>query len=112
MFAIIRTLEFYRNIIQGFCIEIYTDNKNCIYGNKIISKRIERWKLILNEFDLNIKSISGDNNKIADKLSRCFIINSVNNTLLFNKIKHFLVKKSADEYAKDDKNRLIVKKKS
>lgn len=41
MFAIIKSLEFYRNLIQGFNITIETDSKDCTYGNKTVSKRTE-----------------------------------------------------------------------
>ncbi|WUR03433.1 prp pol polyprotein-like [Vairimorpha necatrix] len=34
MFAIVKTLEFYRTLIQGYKIEIQTDSRNCIFKNK------------------------------------------------------------------------------
>ncbi|KAF9761714.1 Transposon Tf2-9 polyprotein [Nosema granulosis] len=74
MFAIVKSLEFYRTLIQGFAIQIETDSRNCVFENKNVSKRTERWKLILNEFDLTIKNIGGEHNNVADKLSRCFYI--------------------------------------
>ncbi|KAG0440350.1 Transposon Tf2-8 polyprotein [Dictyocoela muelleri] len=110
MFAIIKTLDFYRYLIQGFPIQIETDNRNCLFANKIISKRIERWKLILNEFDLEYKSITGENNKIADKLSRCFVINTSEETYIYKKIKDFLeYDENTKEKLKDNRNRFIVK---
>lgn len=44
IFAVVISLSFSRNLIQGYTI-IKTYNRNCIFSGKIISKRIERWKL-------------------------------------------------------------------
>lgn len=72
LYSIIKGLDFFRNLIQGFHIEINTDSLNCTYMNKQISSRFERWKLLLNEFDFELKNIEGRHNQIADALSRCF----------------------------------------
>lgn len=70
-FAIYKTLIHFRNIIQGYPIRIVTDNKNLtLMKNSTISKRIERWKILLNEFDFELEHVSGKDNQIPDLLSR------------------------------------------
>lgn len=57
-------------------MEIYTDSKNCTYEKKKITSRIHRWKLLLNEFNYEICHIRGEQNTVADELSRCFSISN------------------------------------
>ncbi|KAF9760669.1 Transposon Tf2-6 polyprotein [Nosema granulosis] len=118
MFAMLKALQFYRTLIQGYAIEIETDSRNCIFENKTISKRTERWKLMFNEFDLTIKNIKGTDNNIADKLSRCFLINEKETTNFFKQIEKMLkienmvcVKDKSDKYVvREDKRHAFIKK--
>lgn len=106
MYAMVSALEFYRNLIQGFTIVIETDSKNCCYENRVIIKRTERWKLIMNEFDLIIKNINGNTNNIADKLSRSYKINR-NCEMNFIKECAYIGKFKDLERTKDE--RIIIK---
>ncbi|WUR03048.1 DDI1-like protein [Vairimorpha necatrix] len=74
LFAIVKSMDHFRRIIQGNYVRIETDSKNCTFENKKISNRLERWKVLLNEFNFEIFSIDGMKNNIADHLSRCYII--------------------------------------
>ncbi|KAF9761302.1 Transposon Tf2-6 polyprotein [Nosema granulosis] len=107
MFAMLKALEFYRTLIQGYTIEIETDSRNCIFENKAISKRTERWKLIFNEFDLTIKNIKGKDNNIADTLSRCFLIKDSEKTDFFVEIEDLL--ETEENGIKKNKGKMIVK---
>jgi hypothetical protein len=74
LYAILKSLDFFRDIIQGFQIDIYTDSKNCLYAANNFNSRIERWKVMLNDFNFNIKGIKGTENVIADTLSRIVVL--------------------------------------
>ena len=63
------TLKEFRNIILGHQFTVYTDHKNLTY--KIFNtERVMRWRLILEEFGPELKYIKGENNVVADALSR------------------------------------------
>ncbi|KAG0438648.1 Transposon Tf2-11 polyprotein, partial [Dictyocoela muelleri] len=48
----------------------FTDNKNLLFQGTL-SQRINRLKLVLEEFDYELKYIKGENNSEADFISRC-----------------------------------------
>ena len=66
--SIVDTLKEFRNILLGHQITIYTDHKNLTYRN-FNTERVMRWRLILEEFDPELKYIKGENNVVADALS-------------------------------------------
>ncbi|WUR04938.1 endonuclease [Vairimorpha necatrix] len=70
LYEIVKTLTFFREITQGYYVEIYTDNENCVYENKCFITRMERWKVLLNDYNFTLKKIKGTGNHIADNLSR------------------------------------------
>ncbi|KAF9760550.1 Retrovirus-related Pol polyprotein from transposon 17.6 [Nosema granulosis] len=72
MLAIIKSLEYFKGVLFGHFIQIYTDNINCIHQQK--NPRMKRSKLLLNEFNYELISIKGSENSVEDALSRCFII--------------------------------------
>ncbi|KAG0442790.1 Transposon Tf2-9 polyprotein [Dictyocoela muelleri] len=73
--AILRSLQHFKQIIFNSKIHIFTDNANILFQGGI-SRRINRWKLIMEEFDYEKHHIKGKNNTHADFLSRAFKINS------------------------------------
>lgn len=52
---------------------MFTDNKTITYLKtcRLLSPRIARYALVLQEFDFDLVHISGRENVIADSLSRC-----------------------------------------
>ena len=48
---------------------VYTDHKNLIYSF-FYTERVMCWRLILEEFGPELKYIKGENNVVADALSR------------------------------------------
>ena len=58
-----------RNIRLGHQITVYTDHKNLTY-NFFNTERVMRLRLILEEFGPELKYIKGENNVVADTLSR------------------------------------------
>ena len=79
LLSIVETLKEFRNILLGHKITVYTDHKNLTY-NKSNTERVMRWRLILEEFGPELKYIKGENNVVANTLSR--LENSDNQEIL------------------------------
>ena len=69
LLAIVETLKEFKNILLGQRIRVYTDHKNLTYKT-FNTDRVLRWRLILEEFSPELIYIKGQNNVIADALSR------------------------------------------
>ena len=69
LLAIVETLKEFRNILLGHEIVVYTDHKNLTY--KVFNtQRVMRWRLIIEEFGPTLVYLKGENNPVADALSR------------------------------------------
>jgi hypothetical protein len=75
LLSIVETLKEFRNILLGQKITVYTDHKNLIY-NDLQTDRVLRWRLLLEEYSVDIKYIKGVTNIVADVLSRYPTINN------------------------------------
>ena len=64
---ITETLKEFITTLLGQKLRIYTDHKNltCKFCN---TNRVLRWRLILEEYGLDIEYIRGENNIVADGL--------------------------------------------
>ena len=62
-------LKEYRNILLGQKIRVYTDHKNLTYKN-FNTKCMMHWQLVLKVYGSKLIYIKGENNIIADVLSR------------------------------------------
>ena len=62
-------LKEYRNILLDQNIIIYTDYLNLLYTNTTSIKRVQWWKLLLEEYEVEIRYIKGDQNVVAKSLS-------------------------------------------
>jgi hypothetical protein len=58
-----------RNILLGQKVIVHTDHLNIVYG-KLSNDRITRWRLLLEEYAPKYVHIAGENNIVADTLSR------------------------------------------
>ncbi|KAG0428897.1 Transposon Tf2-11 polyprotein [Dictyocoela muelleri] len=67
--AITRSLMHFKPLVYNAKVEILTDNKNLLFKGPL-TKRLNRMKLILKEYDYELKHIEGKNNNEADLLSR------------------------------------------
>jgi hypothetical protein len=56
-------------ILLGHDIIIWTDHKNLIH-NDLKTDRVLRWRLLMEEYRLDIRYIKGPENIVADTLSR------------------------------------------
>ena len=71
LLTIVEYLMQFGGIIFGYEINVFSDNKNLFYATTLSeSKRVMRWRLILEEFGPNIQHIAVVDNIVADKLSR------------------------------------------
>ena len=69
LLSIVETLKEFRNILLGHQITVYTDHKNLTHKT-FNTERVMRWRLILEEFDPELKYIKGENNFVSNALSR------------------------------------------
>ena len=67
--SVVVTLKEFRNIRLGHQITVYTDHKNLTY-KCFNTERVMRWRLILEQFGPELKYIKGENNDVANALSR------------------------------------------
>ena len=69
MLSIVETLKEYENILLGRHVIVHTDHKNLTY-HKFNTKRVMKWRLIIEEFNPELHHIKGEKNVVADALSR------------------------------------------
>ena len=69
LLSIVETLKEFRNILLGHKIVVHTDHKNLVYKN-FNTERVMRWRLVIEEFGPELNYIKGENNIVADALSR------------------------------------------
>lgn len=70
--GVVFALQRWRIYLLGRSFVIHTDNKAITYINtcRLLSPRISRWALALNEFDFVVEHVPAGENQIADALSR------------------------------------------
>ncbi|KAG0419727.1 Transposon Tf2-6 polyprotein [Dictyocoela roeselum] len=117
--GILKSLEYFKLYVIGSRVIIYTDNQNLLF-NKDLTKRVQRWKLLLEEYNYELRGIEGKNNKIADTISRIRTLNSNSeyNYWLSNENLQILGESNSKintriltenpNFAFDHKNRLII----
>ena len=69
LLSIVETLKEFLNILLEHRITVYTDHKNLTY-TFFNTERVMCWRIILEEFVPELKYIKGENNIVADALSR------------------------------------------
>ena len=69
LLLIVETLKAYKSILYGMNVTVYTDHQNLIYKVSE-SERVNRWRLLIEEFGISIEYIKGKANVIADFMSR------------------------------------------
>ena len=71
LLSIVECVREFRNILFGYPIIVYSDHKNLVHAATVSqSQRVMRWRMILEEFGPDIRHISGENNVVADAISR------------------------------------------
>ncbi|KRH93020.1 LTR retrotransposon [Pseudoloma neurophilia] len=72
--AIIESLKYFRNIILCSQITIFTDHSNLQFLTSSKLQRVQRWKILMDEFDVDIRYLQATKKEAADFLSRNFRI--------------------------------------
>jgi RNase H-like domain found in reverse transcriptase/Reverse transcriptase (RNA-dependent DNA polymerase) len=67
--SLVETLKEFRNILLGQQIIVHTDHANLTYKN-FNSDRAMRWRLFIEEYSPDLQYIKGENNVVADVISR------------------------------------------
>ena len=71
LLSIVETLKEFRSILLGYEVEVFTDHKNLTYEKEQSdSQRLQRWRSLMQEYDLTLKYIEGESNIVADAISR------------------------------------------
>ena len=71
LLSIVECVKEFRNILFGYPIRVFSDHKNLVHAATVSqSQRVMRWRLILEEFGPDIRHISGEDNLVADAISR------------------------------------------
>ena len=74
LFAVIKAMQRFKKIIFASTTIIETDNKNLCFLKKEFNSRMNRWKVLLNELNFEIKHIRGKENIPTDYISRTFCL--------------------------------------
>ena len=100
----IESLKFFKNIIYGAKIKVFTDHMNLLHNPEVQPSRAQRWKLLIEEYSIELLYEKGEDNKAADMLSRCARLsnNTKNNEISILK---FIQLNCKD---KDSKGRYII----
>jgi TusA-related sulfurtransferase len=70
LLAIMETLKEFKGMLWGQRLKIYTDHKNLIQDALgLTSDLVYQWRLLLEEYGLDIVYIKGTHNTVADAIS-------------------------------------------
>ena len=69
LLSVVETIKEFKNILLGQKLIVHTDHKNILYAN-LASDRIARWRLLLEEYGPEFVHVAGQDNVVADALSR------------------------------------------
>ncbi|ORD95375.1 hypothetical protein A0H76_2602 [Hepatospora eriocheir] len=74
MLSYLTNLEHFKNIIFNSEITIFTDHSNMLFLNSSKYQRVQKWRILIEEYNPNFNFIEGKSNMAADFLSRTLLI--------------------------------------
>ncbi|KAG0436252.1 Transposon Tf2-6 polyprotein [Dictyocoela muelleri] len=99
-YAIIKALNHFRQLILETKIVIRTDHSNNLH-NKELTKRQQRWSLLLQEYDYKLCFVKANENLLADFLSRNFKQQKTKEKIMMIQTNALILKHNeADKFAK------------
>ena len=75
LLSIVETFKEFRTILMGQQLIVHTDHENLTYKH-FNSDRVMRWRLFIEEYSPDLRYIKGEENIVADALSRLGILNA------------------------------------
>ena len=69
LLAKVETLKEFRNILLGQRITVYTDHKHLTYKN-FNTERVVCWRMVIEDFGPELIYFKGNDNVVADAMSR------------------------------------------
>jgi hypothetical protein len=69
-YAIYYSIKHWEHLLQDRCFLLQTDHRNLTYITTTISNKVLNWKLSIQEYKFEIVYLPGDQNKVADFMSR------------------------------------------
>jgi hypothetical protein len=104
-FAIVYCLRKWEYLLRDIHFKLYTDHENLTYLDAGGSAKVYRWKLEVQEYDFEILPIKGEDNIVADALSRLCGIDE--NTEQINLIDGFQVPQYAKHKIAEAHNEIV-----
>ena len=68
LLGLVKGINAFKGIVRGYKIIILTDHLNLLY-QKLANQRMIRWRLLLEDFNSQVKHIAGHKNLLVDALS-------------------------------------------
>lgn len=83
MYSVVRIVQKVKYLVGTRAFVIRMDHRNLQFWEKVsASSKVERWKLFLTEFNHSFEFVEGENNVIADAMSRLMSLREVHTALI------------------------------
>ena len=69
-YAIVYALKRFEYLLRGRHFKLFTDHQNLLYLNSESSQKVIRWRFFVQDYDFELAHVKGQDNIVADQLSR------------------------------------------